>query len=137
MLFEGEALADKDLAADAERYYESMAAERELVIIPADADVAGKLATRYSNSALGEIEVSHASETTIFDFGGGHADYKRMFGTRVSESGHVWLLRPGLRSKMIMNYFNGRRAITQSARRTLGKLGLLGRLRKITRRGLK
>jgi hypothetical protein len=74
---------------------------------------------------------------TIFDFGGGHADYKRMFGTRVSESGHVWLLRPGLRSKMIMNYFNGRRAITQSARQTLGKLGLLDRLRKITRRGLK
>jgi hypothetical protein len=73
----------------------------------------------------------------IFDFGGGHADYKRMFGTRVSESGNVWLLRPGLRSKMIMGYFNGRRAMTQSVRRTLDKLGLLDRLRKITRRGLK
>jgi hypothetical protein len=73
----------------------------------------------------------------VFDFGGGHADYKRMFGTRVSESGNVWLLRPGLRSKMIMGYFNGRRAMTQSVRQTLDKLGLLGRLRKITRRGLK
>jgi hypothetical protein len=73
----------------------------------------------------------------IFDFGGGHADYKRMFGTQVSESGNIWLLRPGLRSKMIMSYFNGRRAVTQYARRTLDKLGLLDRLRKITRRGLK
>ena len=73
----------------------------------------------------------------VFDFGGGHADYKRMFGTRVSESGNVWLLRPGLRSKLIMGYFNGRRAMTQSVRRTLDKLGLLDRIRKITRRGLK
>lgn len=73
----------------------------------------------------------------VFDFGGGHADYKRMFGTRVSESGNVWMLRPGLRSKMIMSYFNGRRAITQSVRQSLDKLGLLDRLRKITRRGLK
>jgi hypothetical protein len=72
----------------------------------------------------------------VFDFGGGHADYKRMFGTRVSESGNVWLLRPGLRSKMIMSYFNSRRAIAQSARQTLSKLGLLDRLRKLTRRGL-
>ena len=72
----------------------------------------------------------------IFDFGGGHAVYKRMFGTRVSESGNVWLMRRGLRSKMIMGYFNSRRAMTQSARRGLDKLGLLDRLRKLTRRGL-
>lgn len=73
----------------------------------------------------------------VFDFGGGHADYKRMFGTRVSESGNVWLLRPGLRSKMIMSYFNGRRAMTQSIRRTLDRFGLLDQLRKLTRRGLR
>ncbi|NQV24577.1 MAG: GNAT family N-acetyltransferase [Rhodopirellula sp.] len=73
----------------------------------------------------------------LCDFGGGHADYKRMFGTRVSESGNVWLLRPGLRSKMIMTYFNGRLAVTQSIRQTLDKLGLLNRLRKLTRKGLK
>ena len=73
----------------------------------------------------------------VFDFGGGHADYKRMFGTRISESGNVWLLRPGLRSQAIIGYFNGRRVLSQSLRRTLDTFGLLDRLRKLTRRGLK
>ena len=69
VLFDGEPLADQDLAADAERYFEGIAAERKLMTIPADADAAGKLATKYGNSALGEIEVSRSGETTVFDFG--------------------------------------------------------------------
>ncbi|MFT5325591.1 MAG: hypothetical protein ACI8P0_003461 [Planctomycetaceae bacterium] len=98
----------------------------------------------YSKKSPGQYLITRMLEDmyehelpAVFDFDGGHADYKRIFGTRVSESGNVWLLRPGLRSKMIMGYFNGRRAMTQSVRRTLDKLGLLDRLRKITRRGLK
>jgi CelD/BcsL family acetyltransferase involved in cellulose biosynthesis len=73
----------------------------------------------------------------VFDFGGGHADYKRMFGTRVTESGNVWLLRPCLRSQLIVGYFSGRRVCRLTLRRALDKLGLLDRLRKLTRRGLK
>ena len=50
VLFDGEPLADKDLAADAERYYEGIAAERKLLDRPADPDAVGKLASKYSKS---------------------------------------------------------------------------------------
>ena len=70
VLFDGEPLADKDLAADAQRYFESIAAERKLMTIPADLEAAGTLAAKYGNSALGEIEVSHVGDDqTVFDFG--------------------------------------------------------------------
>ena len=69
VLFDGEPQADKDLVADAERYFEGIAAERKLLTIPADSDAAGMLAAKYANSALGEIAVSRGGEATVFDFG--------------------------------------------------------------------
>lgn len=98
----------------------------------------------YSKKSPGQILVITMLEDmydherpAVFDFGGGDAEYKRQFGTRVSESGHVWLLRPGLRSRMIVGYLSGRRAMSQSLRQALAKLGLLDGIRKLTRRGLK
>ncbi len=74
VLFDGEPLADEELAADAERYYENMAADRQLLDRPADRQAVGKLASRYSNSALGEIAVSGDDEVTVFDFGEWHSE---------------------------------------------------------------
>jgi len=68
VLFDGEPLADKDLAADAKRYYESMAADRKQLSRPADNEAVGNLAAKYSNDALGEIAVVREGETTVFDF---------------------------------------------------------------------
>ena len=84
------------------------------------------------------LEDMYAHERpNVFDFGGGDAEYKQEFGTRTSESGHVWLLRPGMRSSLIMGYLQGRRAMIQALRGMLAKLGLLEGIRRWTRRGLK
>ena len=98
----------------------------------------------YSKKSPGQVlvikmleEMYERDQPTLFDFGGGDAEYKRQFGTRISESGHVWLLRPGMRSKMIVGYLSGRRALSQTLRGTLAKFGLLDRVRKLSRRGLK
>lgn len=98
----------------------------------------------YSKKSPGQIlvirmleEMYEHNSPAVFDFGGGDAEYKRQFGTRISESGHVWLLRPGLRSKLIVGYLSSRRAMSQSLRGALAKFGLLDRVRKWTRRGLK
>lgn len=82
-------------------------------------------------------EMYEREQPTVFDFGGGDSEYKRQFGTRISESGHVWLLRPGMRSRMIVGYLSGRRALSQTLRGTLARFGLLDRVRQLTRRGLK
>lgn len=72
----------------------------------------------------------------VFDFGGGDAEYKRQFGNSISESGHIWLLRPGLRSRLIVGYLGGRRLLSVALRSALERTGLLERVRQWTRKGL-
>jgi hypothetical protein len=69
VLFEGRPEADADVEAQAKSYYEQLAAERKLMTVPAAPADADKLAPRYSNPALGEIAVSRAGSSTVFDFG--------------------------------------------------------------------
>ena len=69
VLFDGRDEADADVAAQAKRFYDQLAADRKLLTVPADAKEAAKLAGRYHNDALGDIGVSHARGVTTFDFG--------------------------------------------------------------------
>jgi CubicO group peptidase (beta-lactamase class C family) len=69
VLFDGRPEADAQVAASAKTYFNSLAAERKLVIIPADSSEAGKLASYYRNDALGDIAVTHGGKVTRFDFG--------------------------------------------------------------------
>ncbi|MFL5494597.1 MAG: serine hydrolase domain-containing protein [Gemmatimonadales bacterium] len=69
VLFDGRAEADAQLAARAKTFYQQQAADRKLLTIPADRGEAGKLAGRYHNDALGDIEVSQGNGATVFDFG--------------------------------------------------------------------
>ena len=69
VLFDGHPEADALLEADAKSFFASMAAERKLMTIPADATESVKLARHYSNASLGEIAVSTSGPSTIFDFG--------------------------------------------------------------------
>ena len=69
VLFDGHPEADAQLAAAARTFFGQMAAERKLLVVPADAGDAGKLAAHYSNKALGEIDVRHVGAATVFDFG--------------------------------------------------------------------
>jgi CubicO group peptidase (beta-lactamase class C family) len=69
VLFDGKPEADARLAANAKAFFEMMAAERKLLAVPADPALAGKLASKYTSPALGEITVKREGMTTSFDFG--------------------------------------------------------------------
>ncbi len=98
---------------------------------------------RYSKSSPGQVLVLKMIEDLfalntprVFDFGGGDAEYKRQFSNSQSESANAWLLRPGVRSTAIRSYFDGRRFLSQSSRSVLKRVGLMDRLRQLTRRGI-
>jgi CubicO group peptidase (beta-lactamase class C family) len=69
VLFDGKAEADDQVAAQANTYFEKLAAERKLLTVPADPAEVGVLAKRYVNDALGDITVIQESGATLFDFG--------------------------------------------------------------------
>jgi len=69
LLFEGKPEASGNLSAQAKQLKEGMAAERKELQVPADRAEAVKLAAHYRNVDLGDIEVSHTSSATWFDFG--------------------------------------------------------------------
>jgi CubicO group peptidase (beta-lactamase class C family) len=69
VLFDGKPEADGDVAQAAKNWYEELATERKQLVIPANADEAAKLASKYANEALGEITVTRAGAATTFDFG--------------------------------------------------------------------
>ena len=69
VLFDGHPEADALLEADAKSFFASMAAERKLLVVPADSGESSKLARHYSNASLGDIAVNTSGPSTIFDFG--------------------------------------------------------------------
>ena len=69
VLYDGRHEADADTAAAATAFYAQLARDRKLLDVPADAAESAKLARHYKNDALGEIAVTHAGKTTVFDFG--------------------------------------------------------------------
>lgn len=85
VLFDGRHEADAQLAADAKSFFSSMAADRKLLQIPADAGESKKLAKHYVNSALGEIAVSTSGPATFFDFG----EWKSEVASRKNPDGTI------------------------------------------------
>ena len=69
VLFDGRPEADNLMAADAKTFYAELAADRKLLVVPADASQSAKLAKHYSNASLGNIDVSMSDGKTYFDFG--------------------------------------------------------------------
>ncbi len=69
VLFDGHPEAEADLVAAGKTFFEQMAADRRLLVVPGEAGDAGKLAAHYANDALGEVAVSQAGTATVFDFG--------------------------------------------------------------------
>jgi CubicO group peptidase (beta-lactamase class C family) len=85
VLFDGHPEAEALLGTDAKDFYSSLAADRKLLTIPADASESAKLAKLYSNKSLGEIAVSTSGASTIFDFG----EWKSEVGTRKNPDGTI------------------------------------------------
>ncbi len=97
---------------------------------------------RFADSSPGHVMVIQMLDDLlahrpprVFDFGFGDAEYKRQFGTSVTQSGNVWLLPPGLKSKLLIGCWKGRSWLARSARAALAMTGLRQRIRQLTRRG--
>ena len=85
VLFDGRPEANALLNADAKSFYSTLAADRKLLTIPADADESAKLARHYANASLGEIAVSMSGSSTIFDFG----EWKSEVASRKNPDGTI------------------------------------------------
>jgi CubicO group peptidase (beta-lactamase class C family) len=88
VLFDGRDEADDDVAAQAGNYYTRLAADRELLTVPADGDAASRLAPHYENEALGSIDVIRDDGRTWFDFG----EFRSEVASRVNPDGSVSFL---------------------------------------------
>ena len=85
VLFDGHPEAGALLEADAKSFFATMAADRKLLTIPADASASAKLARQYANASLGEIAVSTSALSTIFDFG----EWKSEMASRKNPDGTI------------------------------------------------
>ncbi len=85
VLFDGKAEADADTAAGAKTFFDQRAADRKLLVVPADPGEVTKLAPKYRNSALGELIVKKAGTATLFDFG----EWNSEVATRKNPDGTV------------------------------------------------
>jgi len=85
ILFDGRSEADAELLAAGKTFFDQLAADRRLLIVPADASEQAKLAARYANPALGEIVVGRAGNATVFDFG----EWKSEMASRRNPDGTI------------------------------------------------
>lgn len=83
VLFDGRPEADEGIAAQAEAFYLETQAERRLVSLPADPAMAGQLAARYDEPALGSVQVQTTARGTVFDFG----EWRSEVGSRRNPDG--------------------------------------------------
>jgi len=85
VLFDGHPEADAALEADGNSYFAELAAERNLLTIPADSNESAKLAKHYRNASLGDIRVDTSVSATVFDFG----EWKSEVGSRKNPDGTI------------------------------------------------
>ncbi len=85
VVFDGKLEAADDVAGQAARHKAEVAKERERLVVPADAAVAGKLAPRYASPELGGLAVRRHGATTIFDLG----EWRSTVASRRNDDGSV------------------------------------------------
>jgi hypothetical protein len=110
VLFDGKPEADNDLAAGAKAMKDRFAAERKLLTFPPDAAEVSKLASGYTNDALGGIGVTKG-EKAVFDFG----EFKSEVASRRNPDGTVSFLTtvPGFTGlEFVVGAGAGKRTLT-------------------------
>lgn len=85
VLFDGHPEANAQVDSDAANFYASLASDRKLMTIPAEAGPVGKLGKHYTNASLGDITVSKSGPSTTFDFG----EWKSEVASRTNPDGTV------------------------------------------------
>ena len=118
VLFDGKPEADAKLDAAAKSMRARIAAERARVISPAPREDVDKLASRYRNAALGDIDVAKplgdsgdAKSVTVFDFG----ELKSPVASRHNQDGTTSFVTigPGLIGlEFVVGAANSKRTLT-------------------------
>jgi CubicO group peptidase (beta-lactamase class C family) len=85
LLFDGKPEADAQLSASAVTRKEAIAKERERLVVPADPVEAGKLAARYSSTALGPLTVRKEGSGVVFDVG----EWRSTVASRKNDDGTI------------------------------------------------
>lgn len=88
VLFDGKPEAVEDVTRNAENAKAVRAKFREKLIVPADADAAGRLTTRYTSPELGELLVKKLGSVLTFDLG----EWKSSVASRKNEDGTISFL---------------------------------------------
>jgi hypothetical protein len=85
VVFDGKPEAVGNVDSGAANHKASMAKERERLVVPADAELAAKLAPRYTSPELGEVTVVRSAGATAFDFG----EWKSRVASRKNDDGTI------------------------------------------------
>jgi hypothetical protein len=90
----------------------TLAAERKLLSIPPDPGVTQKLGKKYSNDALGDVEIkADASGGLVLDVG----EWRSAFATKKNEDGTISLVStsPGISGvELVVGEADGRKTLT-------------------------
>jgi len=111
VLYDGEPEADADVMTGIERHKKAMVVERQRLVVPPDAGVVAKLAARYREKSLGNIEVSQKGKDTVFDFG----EWRSTMASRKNDDGTISLftIEPGAAgSEFVVGEKDGKRTLT-------------------------
>jgi len=94
VLFDGRSEAAEDVARNAENAKAVRAKYREKLVVPPDAEAAGRLASRYKSPELGDLLVKKVGSDVMFDLG----EWKSSVASRKNEDGTISFLTvdPGL-----------------------------------------
>jgi CubicO group peptidase (beta-lactamase class C family) len=94
VLFDGEAVADRELTSVAAQQRAEIATERATLIVPAAPADAAVLAAHYHSDALGDLDVIRDRGKTVFDFG----EWKSEMASRHEADGSLSFvtIAPGL-----------------------------------------
>ena len=85
VLFDGKPEAVEDLAKAAENYRAIQAKFRERLVVPADKEVVGRLAARYTSPELGELAVLRQGSSIVFDLG----EWRSSVASRKNDDGTI------------------------------------------------
>jgi hypothetical protein len=85
VLFDGKPEAVEDLAKAAENYKAVQAKYRERLVVPPQAEAAGRLAARYTSPELGELSIRRQGSSIIFDLG----EWRSAIASRKNDDGTI------------------------------------------------
>jgi CubicO group peptidase (beta-lactamase class C family) len=110
VVFDGQPLADAELASAGRELRQALTAERERLTVPASDDDSAKLAAHYHSDALGDVAISHDRGNTYFDVG----EWKAPVASRHNPDGSVSFvtIAPGITGlEFVVGAADGKRTL--------------------------